>query len=62
MEARNKAPRFMKEYANYRIRDYMEALGNERSSKYTDIILNVIHVYERGLITIDEAMQLINEA
>lgn len=67
MEGTNKMPRYMKEYAqNKMIKINAEAL----SGKYQDYphaariaaIEGAKIAYQRGLITIDEAMKLIAEA
>lgn len=56
----NKAPRFMKEYANYKIREYesIKPPIPKRASKIA-LIHAIVKIYERGLITVDEAMRCI---
>lgn len=55
-----KAPRFMKEYASYRKKEY-EVFGGVTYADFVEKIDRVVTQYERGFITIDEAMKLIQE-
>lgn len=59
MEKKNTIPDFMRAFADHVINDYQEALGTG-DNKYTDYVCSVLSVYERGLITIREAMYLIS--
>lgn len=59
-----KAPRFLREYASYCIRevkgcDYFE---DEVIADKVDRINFVVNTYERGLITVHEAMDMIMRA
>lgn len=59
----NKIPRFMKEYANYT----MKCIWNNTNipmiiaDKKAEKIRKAIRSYEKGYITISEAMKVINE-
>lgn len=55
----NKIPRFVKEYANYQ-KKFAKTLPNkEYATKAKEKIDRVVRVLERGLITVDEAMNAI---
>ena len=57
----NKIPRFMKEYANFQKQSICngELIKQEIKDKATENVDKALRTYERGLITINEAMKLI---
>ena len=54
--------RFIKEYANYKIKDYTEnnLMNQDIREMLITKINNVVRQEEKGLITVDEAMGLIS--
>ena len=61
-ENMNKAPRFMKEYAKYKTLNILrnELMKEEFKNKGTKTIQGALRAYEKGMITVDETMNLIN--
>ena len=58
-----KIPRFMKEYSSFKKKENNElVIGIENQIKAVNKIDNALKAYSQGLITVDEAMQLIQEA
>lgn len=57
----NKVPRFMKEYANFQKQSICngELIKQDIKDKATENVDKALRIYERGLITVDEAMKLI---
>lgn len=55
----NTIPYFMKLFAKYQVRSFAEALGTDANG-YTDQIYKTLRLYERGLLTVNEAMYLLN--
>lgn len=55
----NKIPRFVHEYANYQKKMAKTLPNKEYAVKANEKIDRVIKVLERGLITVDEAMNAI---
>lgn len=56
--------RFIKEYANYKIHDYKdnELMRDEIKAEKINQINKALTYAERGFITVDETINLINEA
>ena len=56
-----KIPRFIQEYANYTKKAVFnsELMNGEKKQKSIKNIDKVLHLTEKGLITIDEGMKLI---
>ena len=58
-----KIPRFMKEYSSFKKKESNELIvGIENQIKAVNKIDNALKAYSQGFITVDEAMQLIQEA
>ena len=58
-----KIPRFMKEYSLFKKKESNEMIiGIDNQIKAVNQIDNALKAYSKGLITVDEAMQLIQEA
>lgn len=58
-----KIPRFMKEYSSFKKKESNELIvGVDNQIKAVSQIDNALKAYSKGLITVDEAMQLIQEA
>lgn len=55
----NKIPRFVHEYANYQKKMAKTLPNKEYAAKANEKIDRVVRVLERGLITVDEAMNAI---
>lgn len=58
----NHVPRFMKEYAAYQKRRLQQAKNREARAWCIDRINNAVRLYQRGALSIDETMQIINNA
>ena len=58
-----KAPRFIKEYANYKINccKENELMKEEYKTEKIDKIHKALHLIEKSFITVDEAIKTINE-
>lgn len=55
----NKIPRFVHEYANYQKKSVATLPNEEYATKANEKIDRVVRVLERGLITVNEAMNAI---
>ena len=58
----NKAPRFMIEYANFQIRclEHNKLMNDGIRNEIIRRIDRTVRMFERGFITVDEAMRLIS--
>jgi len=56
--------RFITEYANYKIHDYKsnELMQDRYKTEKIDKINKALRFADRGMITVDETIKLINEA
>ena len=56
MEGRNKTPRFMREYANHINKDINKYNTSDKLEKLSKVY-SIVSAYERGYITVTEAMR-----
>lgn len=56
--------RFIKEYANFSINSYKNSrlMDSQIKAQKINAIKRVTEIYSHGIITVDEAIKLINEA
>lgn len=54
-------PRFIKEFANYKVKDIKAYYNKDLQEKAIKGVLKAVEVYERGLITVYECVKIIVE-
>lgn len=55
-------PRFMKEYASYRVKECMNIHTGEQQAEAIRRITKALTSYDKGYLTVKEAMTMIMEA